>query len=133
MKTFKVLVVDDNKQVREILADQLEDIGVSAHFATDGQHALDYLKSCSGDDLPNLIISDFVMNKGDGGNLLNSVRSEPSWSAIKFWMLSGADPKTVTSTAGKFKPDGFIEKPWNFKELEKKLKALIEIFQKKSA
>lgn len=126
MKGFTILVVDDNKQVREILEDQLSEIGARTLCFDSGKKALDHLQTVSAEDLPQLIISDLIMSNSHGADFFSSVKTSPQWKNITFWFISGADPLTASANASGLKPDGFIAKPWNFKELEKKIKPLIK-------
>lgn len=66
----KILVVDDNARVREMLADMLELDGHTVYQAESGQVALEYLQ---GGLTPRLIICDLMMPDVDGWQVLESV------------------------------------------------------------
>lgn len=66
----KILVVDDNSRVREMLADILEMEGYSVHQAETGQVALQLLQ---GGLRPRLVVCDLMMPDVDGWQVLASV------------------------------------------------------------
>jgi CheY-like chemotaxis protein len=71
---FRVLVVDDNADARELVAAILETSGADVHAASSVAEALARL-----DDIrPDVIISDIGMREEDGYALIRSVRMSPS-------------------------------------------------------
>lgn len=66
----KILVVDDNSRVREMLADMLEMDGHTVYQAESGQVALQYLQ---GGLRPRLIVCDLMMPDVDGWQVLEAV------------------------------------------------------------
>lgn len=70
----KILVIDDNSRVRELLADLLEAEGHSVFQAEDGEGALQMLQAGL---RPNLIVSDLMMPGVDGWQMLSAVEQMP--------------------------------------------------------
>jgi CheY-like chemotaxis protein len=66
-----VLVVDDDAVVRQVLADGLTDAGYAVQLATNGQEALDVLRTGS----PDLIVLDLLMPVMDGWRFIESYRA----------------------------------------------------------
>ena len=66
----RILIVDDEPAVLEVLASLLTDEGFTVRTAPDGRVALEMLA----DDLPDLLITDVMMPRLDGWTLLAAVR-----------------------------------------------------------
>ena len=83
---LKVLLVDDELGIRTTLKWILKDLGIKGFSeAENGLAALEILKS----EAVNLIISDLVMNKMNGLELLNELKKSEDWKDIPFIFLIG--------------------------------------------
>ena len=72
MAFMKILVVDDDQAVRESLRRSLIFNGYTVSLATDGEEALEKIKS----DRPDMAILDVMMPKLDGLEVCRALRSE---------------------------------------------------------
>ncbi|RIB13508.1 CheY-like superfamily, partial [Gigaspora rosea] len=70
-KKYQILLVDDNNDMRDYLADLLKEFDV--HRACDGQDAVRVLKKLN--RLPDLVLSDIMMPNMNGYELLKVLRS----------------------------------------------------------
>jgi CheY-like chemotaxis protein len=70
LRDLHVLVVDDEEEVREVIADILQLNGATVSSARSGQEAVGLL----GPRVPNVIVTDIAMVNGDGFWLLSEVR-----------------------------------------------------------
>jgi CheY-like chemotaxis protein len=84
MKTYTVLVVDDEPNIVTIMAYELKKEGYTVLTANDGQQALDLAKS----QPPDLIISDVMMPVMDGYELCRRVKENATLRAIPFIFLT---------------------------------------------
>lgn len=82
----RILVVEDNRELRELLATTLELAGFQVWTAPHGKAALALLKSI----VPDLILSDIQMPVMDGLDFCRAVRQDPHLSAIPFIFLTSA-------------------------------------------
>ncbi len=73
-----VLVVDDSMLIRHTVCRFLEQRGFSVASATNGQEALEVLNQIR----PDLIITDILMPKMDGVELITALKSDPKTAAI---------------------------------------------------
>jgi CheY-like chemotaxis protein len=80
-----VLVVDDDEGVREIVSEQLRDLGLKVTVAVDAEHALALLERKR--KLPEFVLTDFTMPGLDGMELLAAVRER--WPGIKGAIMTG--------------------------------------------
>ncbi len=60
-KPKKILTIDDDEDIRSSISERLDFEGYTAVWANNGRVALDYLKATRDDDLPDLILLDYMM------------------------------------------------------------------------
>jgi PAS domain S-box-containing protein len=87
MKIQKVLVVDNNTTIVELVGNLLAGEGYQVSKAYDGIGALDTLEE--GESLPDAVILDLVMPKIDGQRLTRILRSDGRYAHIPIIILSG--------------------------------------------
>jgi two-component system chemotaxis response regulator CheY len=102
-----VLVVDDDRDIRDVLTDALEAEGYRVVTTCDGQEALDWLRA--GTARPCVILLDLMMPRMDGLQFRTEVLNEPRFAAIPVVVLS-ADP-SVVATAKSLNFAGSLRKP----------------------
>lgn len=117
--TYKVLVVDDEKAIRDSLKMILEDEGYIAETAADGEEALQKVKELNFD----IIISDIKMPKLDGMQLLDQV-SKLSPDTFFIIMTAFASVNTAIDALRKGAFD-YLIKPVEFDDLLIRIKRLI--------
>lgn len=82
-----ILVVDDDADIREILAEILESEGYPVAQARNGQEALDYLRQA---DPPCLILLDLMMPVMDGWAFLDAHDADPELARIPVVVCSAS-------------------------------------------
>ncbi len=102
MKKF-ILVVDDEYEVAMALATILEDEGYEVGLANDGQEAKVMLEK----KRPDLILSDVMMPRLNGIQLVSFIKGNPEKKDIPIVLMSAAPMKEGTQS------DGFLKKPFN--------------------
>jgi len=119
---MKILLVDDTKTERLILASFLEKMGHSVVTAENGKQAVNLYHS----DKPELVLLDVIMPEMDGHEAARQMRKDESlWVPIIF--LSGrVDPEDIFAgiEAG---GDDYLTKPVDFRILEAKMISLQRI------
>ena len=88
-----VLVVDDDRDIRDVLTDALEAEGYTVVTAADGQEALDWLR---GGARPCIILLDLMMPKMDGIQFRTEVLNDVDLARIPVVVLS-ADPSAIVA------------------------------------
>ena len=107
----KILVVDDEKDVREFLKMALLEAGFEVVLAEDGNVALEKIKK----EIPDLISLDLVMPHKSGAKLHRELSKHKEWSKIPVIIVTGharddlgkADLKELTMSG----PGIYLEKP----------------------
>jgi CheY-like chemotaxis protein len=121
MKRVRVLVVDDNVNMRELIAHGLEP-HAEIDIASDGIDAL--LKAV--DQTPDMIVSDYKMPGMDGRQFYEKLRGREATKATPFIFVAGR-----AEIEEKLRPliDGvedYIQKPFFVKELVRRVKKVID-------
>lgn len=101
-----VLIVDDDFDVRDAIADVLEIEGIAAAFAGDGEEALDWLRR---NPAPCLILLDWMMPRCDGATFRETQLRDPELARIPVVLLT-ADAH-VDEKLRALGVDGFLRKP----------------------
>jgi CheY-like chemotaxis protein len=95
VKDPEILLVDDDDELRESIADGLEDAGFIVTRASDGNDALGHLRTSS---LPSLVLLDLIMPGMNGWQLCELMRSDPLLAEIPIVALTATasmDPESM--------------------------------------
>lgn len=117
----KVLVVDDDEELRHYLGTHLEK-NYKVKEAKDGAEALKIV----GEWQPDLIVSDVIMPEVDGLSLLKRIKSHSDTNHIPVVLLSSKTELSDRMAAWDRGADGYIGKPFNIEELDALIDTLIE-------
>ncbi|BBX42954.1 SpoIIE family protein phosphatase [Mycobacterium simiae] len=124
----RVLVADDNADMREYLTHLLQTSGYQVSTVGDGQQALDAIRA----EAPDLVISDVMMPRLDGLQLLAALRGEPRTAALPVLLLSaraGQEASVKGLLAG---ADDYLVKPFAAAELLARIRANVELSRLRS-
>ncbi|MCJ7827878.1 response regulator [Patescibacteria group bacterium] len=88
-KKKKVLIVEDEKSLRELLDLKLQLEGFTVLLAKDGEEALQKIKK----DLPQLVLLDLVLPGLDGFGVLKKMRKDPITAKIPVIIISNLGQK----------------------------------------
>ena len=109
----KILVVDDESDIHEMLAEQLSEIGYETIVANDGEEALRKIQL----NKPDLVILDVVMPKIDGPTVCAALKEDPKTKNIPIIFLTGLRPKEDELRGVEIGGYPVFAKPFNFEEL----------------
>ncbi len=119
----RVLIVDDDQQVRDLLVELLEHEGYAVASAPNGSLGQDLAVSFE----PNLVISDVVMPVVDGLELCRNLKHDVRTATIPVLLISGIrntrDDSMEGLTAG---ADDYLDLPFRHEELFVKVARLVE-------
>ena len=103
----KILVIEDDQDIRESMIDWLKDLGYETVGATHGQDGLDLLQG--NEPLPQLIIVDLMMPVLDGAGFRRAQLADPRIAGIPVIMMS-ADGRLHQKLHG-VECDAYLNKP----------------------
>lgn len=119
-KLGRVMVVDDEENIREVLSNYLESMNYEVDTAEDGQDALN--KFSKGDF--DLIISDLLMPNIDGLELLKRVRNIDK--EVIFLMITGYPSIETAVDAIKKGAYDYITKPFHMEDVKLRIERAFE-------
>jgi PAS domain S-box-containing protein len=109
----RVLVADDNADMRDYLHRLLAGAGYQVEPVSDGLAALAAIRRSS----PDLVISDVMMPKLDGFALLHEIRADPATAALPVVLLSARAGEAATVEGLESGADDYLVKPFTAREL----------------
>lgn len=110
----KVLLIEDDSHVREIVKDIMESEGLEVVAAENGKVALEALQAM--ETMPNLILADLMMPIMDGLKFREAQLGDPRFADINFVLMTAATSFKITKAHGTFL---FVSKPIKMEELLK--------------
>ena len=114
----KILVVDDEKKIVDIVKAYLERDGYKVIVAYDGRLALQMARSES----PELIVLDLMLPEVSGWDVCRSLRTE---SNVPIIMLTARDDDSDKIVGLELGADDYVVKPFNPKELVSRVRAVL--------
>jgi two-component system phosphate regulon response regulator PhoB len=126
----RVLVVDDELDMRTYIATLLDSNGYKAEVAENGVQGMTQVR----DKKPSLVILDVMMPQESGIKMYRDIKTDDSYSDLPVLVVSGLARKTFLHSQkviDKFKrqsvpePEGYIEKPPEPEELLGEVKRII--------
>lgn len=117
-----ILLVEDNTAMVNYLITKMSEC-YNVFGAVNGNDALKKIKALPA--LPDLIISDVMMDKVDGYTFARIVSNDPAYSHIPFIFLSAKSASSDRLQGLKLGAIDFIQKPFSFKELAGKIEAIM--------
>ena len=113
----KILVVDDDRNICELLKLYLENDGYTVFVANDGQEAVEMFQSKA----PELVLLDIMLPKMDGWQVCREVRKKSSVPIIMITAKGDTFDKVLGLELG---ADDYIVKPFDTKEVIARIKAI---------
>lgn len=114
----RVLVVDDEPMVREVVANYLQRDGFSVHSVADGGEALEAVASAQ----PDLVILDVMLPSVDGLTLLRQLREKSDVPVILLTARGGEADRVLGLELG---ADDYVPKPFSPRELAARVRSVL--------
>lgn len=118
MSEPRVLVVDDEPIVREVLGRYLEREGYDVGVAADGQEAIERFAAAP----PDLVVLDLMMPKLDGAGVLDWIRRRAQTPVI---MLTARGEETDRVVGLEMGADDYVTKPFSPREVTARIRAVL--------
>ena len=125
MPTKKILVVDDEKRIVEIVKAYLERDGYQVAVAYDGKAALDLAQK----EHPDLVVLDLMLPEISGWDVCRTLRKE---SDVPIIMLTARDDTTDKIVGLELGADDYVTKPFDPKELVSRVRAVLRRYEGKA-
>ncbi len=119
----KVLIVDDNPQILELLEAYLEPLQLDVRLAADGEAALTAVER----DEPDLVLLDIMMPKRSGFEVCRTLKEDPRYRDIPIIMVTALNETGDMERARECGGDDFLSKPVNKIELLARIQNLLKL------
>jgi len=113
VKTAKILVVDDEPEITEIIEAFLDNAGYKVTVENSPEKAV----KLAGELKPDLILLDIMMPGTDGYTICNRIKENPATGNIPVIFLTGKDSKDDQGRSFQVGGDMFIKKPFSCERL----------------
>jgi CheY-like chemotaxis protein len=105
----RVLVVDDDAVIRQLICVNLELEGFEVHTAEDGQDALDKIRDVD----PKVVTLDIMMPRLDGWETAARLRNDPATAHVKVILLSARAQEADVRRGKGIGVDAYLTKPFD--------------------
>ncbi len=117
----KILVVDDDAHIREVVSFALQKAGYATVSADNGRQALEKFQR----ERPALIVLDILMPELDGTEVCREIRAQPMNRNTPIIFLSSKDDEVDRIVGLELGGDDYLSKPFSPRELVARVKAIL--------
>ncbi|MBN1680058.1 MAG: response regulator [Anaerolineae bacterium] len=121
-ESWNILIVDDEPDNVEVVAESLKFLGATVRTAANGQEGLKVLEHFT----PNLVLLDLSMPVMDGWEMRKRVKDDPRWQDIPIMALSAHAMRGDKIRALEVGFDGYITKPVSVPTLAEDIRAAFQ-------
>ncbi len=126
MSKKRILIVDDEPDILDVLKFNLEKAGHEVHVASNGEQGVEIAEKVN----PDLIILDIMMPKMDGVEMCRTLRKKPAFSQTIIAFLTARDEDYSQIAALDYGGDDYITKPIRPRVFVSRVNALLRRSQK---
>jgi two-component system OmpR family response regulator len=119
-KVDHVLIVDDDREIRELVAVYMQKNGVRVSLAAGGRQ----MRAALADDRPDIIVLDLML-PGESGLALCRELREGEWRSIPILMLTALNEETDRIVGLEMGADDYLVKPFAVRELLARIRAIL--------
>ena len=120
----RVLVIEDDVHIAQVLTFMLERQGYKVIYAEDGRAAVQHIVSSP---VPDLVLLDVMLPFVDGFEVLNLLRAREGWETVPVLMLTAKSSEQDTVRALDAGANDFIIKPFQPLELLARLRRYLQV------
>ncbi|MCK5795560.1 MAG: response regulator [Deltaproteobacteria bacterium] len=116
-----VLIADDDPEIRTLLTIRLKKAGFEVFDAADGEQTLAAVR----EHKPDLVVLDVMMPGKNGWEVAKELRRDDDLKHIGIVMLTAIGERINEMTSPLYGADDYVDKPFEFADLEAKLRAVL--------
>jgi two-component system phosphate regulon response regulator PhoB len=125
----KILIVEDDPDIRELLRFNLEKAGYNLHLAEDGEKALALARK----QAPDLILLDLMLPGVDGLEVCRTLKRDPDTEPVPIIMVTARGEEMDRVVGLELGADDYIVKPFSIREVLLRVRKLLDRQEKKAA
>lgn len=122
---MKILVIDDEEHILELLKFNLELSGFDVHVSTDASQTQDLIKNQN----PDLLLLDWMLPKISGIDILKKIRSDEATYDLPVIMLTAKNMEDDKIQGLNVGADDYITKPFSIKELMARINTVLRRYR----
>lgn len=116
-----ILIVEDDREIRELLAHYLRKEGFEVSFAPDGETGLSRARS----EKPRMILLDILLPRMDGLEVLRAIRADREIAGTPVIMLTAKGDETDRVVGLELGADDYVPKPFSPREVAARVRAIL--------
>jgi DNA-binding response OmpR family regulator len=116
-----ILVADDDRDIRDIVAYKLQRVGHYVILATNGTEALSAARACE----PDLVVLDVMMPGMSGIEVCRELRAEPRTAALPVILLTARAQESDVEAGFAVGADDYVVKPFSPSELVSRIHTML--------
>ena len=121
LKTEKIVVIEDETDILEVIAYNLKREGYEVITSTSGEDGLEKIEKSK----PNLVVLDLMLPEVDGIELCRKLKSDPVTHAIPVIMVTAKGEESDVVLGLGVGADDYVTKPFSPRELTARVKAVL--------
>ena len=121
MAVQRILIVEDDRSLAEVVSYNLEQQGYEVHVARDGMEGLNYARL----NPPDLVVLDLMLPAIDGLEVCRRLRADSSTQNLPILMLTAKSEETDEVVGFSVGADDYVTKPFSIKILLQRVKVLL--------
>lgn len=121
MSNGRLLVADDDRDIRDLVAFKLGQAGYEVQAVEDGVAALDAARA----DLPALVVLDVMMPGLSGVDVTRELRSDPRTASVPIILLTARAQEADVENGFATGADDYVVKPFSPRELVSRVQAVL--------
>ena len=118
----KILIVDDEEDIRKLTALRLRKAGYEVHAVSSGDKVLAAVVAFS----PDLVLLDLRLPKKDGLDICRQLKYDPQFSWIPVILFTAVVPQGLEDRLRDSRADAFVLKPYRSDDLLEKIRRCLE-------
>lgn len=122
MSDLRILLADDDPDIRAILRAHLETYALTLFEARNGEEALEAILV----EKPNLVVLDVMMPELNGWEICKYVRSKEDLADVRILMLTAIGQRVNELTSPLYGADAYLDKPFDLDEIDATVRRLVE-------
>jgi len=117
-----ILIADDDPEILTMLGIRLSKKGYQVLEAVDGNQTLNLARKHK----PDLVLLDVMMPGKNGWEVAKELRADDDFASVGIVMLTAIGEKVNEMTSPLYGADAYVDKPFEFEELDEKVKEALE-------
>jgi len=123
MPKQKILIVEDDESMREVISAALQDMDCTLFEAANGIQAVEIARR----EMPDLMLLDLMLPGMTGYQVCSKIREHPDTAAVPVIMVTGQNIDEAATKGLEVGAEDVLSKPFNISELKLRVKTILQL------